>query len=185
VTHEARRLAQQPLLRLAILRDQERVIEVLGVAVQAGRFDAEAGVRQRRQGVQAGRVDADGDRALGVCIHDERQVAAHPPGLLAALYDYLLKRVRAAPTLERTALDFGVSPATLKRQLLRHHTHFQAELDQVHTHVALWLFQARRLDNEAAAAYLGFHDAANLRRSFKRWTGITPGPLRLALDAAL
>jgi AraC-like DNA-binding protein len=73
----------------------------------------------------------------------------------------------------------------LKRQLLRHHTHFQAELDQVRTHVALWLFQARRLDNEAAAAYLGFHDAANFRRSFKRWTGITPGPLRLALDAAL
>ncbi|SDC71900.1 transcriptional regulator, AraC family [Massilia sp. PDC64] len=108
-----------------------------------------------------------------------------PPGLLAALYDYLLERVRAAPTLERTALDFGVSPATLKRQLLRHHTHFQAELDQVRTHVALWLFQARRLDNEAAAAYLGFHDAANFRRSFKRWTGITPGPLRLALDAAL
>jgi AraC-like DNA-binding protein len=108
-----------------------------------------------------------------------------PPGLLAALYDYLLDRVRAAPTLERTALDFGVSPATLKRQLLRHHTHFQAELDQVRTHVALWLFQARRLDNEAAAAYLGFHDAANFRRSFKRWTGITPGPLRLALDAAL
>jgi AraC-like DNA-binding protein len=110
---------------------------------------------------------------------------ARPPGLLAALYDYLLERVRAAPTLERTALDFGVSPATLKRQLLRHHTHFQAELDQVRTHVALWLFQARRLDNEAAAAYLGFHDAANFRRSFKRWTGITPGPLRLALDAAL
>jgi AraC-like DNA-binding protein len=110
---------------------------------------------------------------------------ARPPGLLAALYDYLLERVRAAPTLERTALDFGVSPATLKRQLLRHHTHFQAELDQVRTHVALWLFQARRLDNEAAAAYLGFHDAANFRRSFKRWTGVTPGPLRLALDAAL
>ena len=110
---------------------------------------------------------------------------ARPPGLLAALYDYLLDRIRAAPTLERTALDFGVSPATLKRQLLRHHTHFQAELDQVRTHVALWLFQARRLDNEAAAAYLGFHDAANFRRSFKRWTGITPGPLRLALDAAL
>lgn len=123
--------------------------------------------------------------AAGLAQVAAEQEPARPPGLLAALYDYLLDRVRAAPTLERTALDFGVSPATLKRQLLRHHTHFQAELDQVRTHVALWLFQARRLDNEAAAAYLGFHDAANFRRSFKRWTGITPGPLRLALDAAL
>lgn len=30
----------------------------------------------------------------------------------------------------------------------------------------------------------GFRDGADFRRSFKRWTGITPGPLRLPLDAA-
>lgn len=107
------------------------------------------------------------------------------PGLLAALYDYLLARVREAPTLERTAADFGVSPATFKRQLLRHHTHFQAELDQVRTHVALWLFQVERAGNEDVARYLGFHDAANFRRSFKRWTGLTPGPVRAALDGEL
>ena len=107
------------------------------------------------------------------------------PGLLAALYDYLLEHVRTVPTLERTAGDFGVSPATFKRQLLRHHTHFQGELDGVRTHVALWLFQAERADNEAVARYLGFHDAANFRRSFKRWTGVTPGPIRAALDGEL
>jgi AraC-like DNA-binding protein len=95
---------------------------------------------------------------------------ARAPALPAALYDYLLERVRTVPTLERTAADFGVRPATLKRQLLRHHTHFQAELDQVRTHVALWLFQAHRADNDTVARYLGFHDAANFRRSFKRWT---------------
>ena len=106
--------------------------------------------------------------------------AVRVPGLLAALYDYLLENVRAGPTLERTASDFGVSPATFKRQLLRHHTHFQGELDQVRTHVALWLLQVQRADNEEVARYLGFHDAANFRRSFKRWTGVTPGPVRAA-----
>ena len=111
--------------------------------------------------------------------------APRAPGLLAALYDYLLENVRAAPTLERTASDFGVSPATFKRQLLRHHTHFQGELDGVRTHVALWLLQVERADNEAVARYLGFHDAANFRRSFKRWTGATPGPTRAALDGEL
>jgi AraC-like DNA-binding protein len=108
-----------------------------------------------------------------------------PAGLLAALYDYLLEHVRAAPTLERSAAAFGVSPATFKRQLLRHHTHFQAELDQVRTHVALWLFQAHGADNEAVARYLGFHDAANFRRSFRRWTGSSPAPLRAALQGML
>jgi AraC-like DNA-binding protein len=103
--------------------------------------------------------------------------------LLTALYDYLLARVRAAPTLEQTASDFGVSPATLKRHLARHNTHFQAELDQVRTHVALYLFQTRRADNDAVARHLGFHDATNFRRSFKRWTGRTPGMLRESLLA--
>ncbi|MEW6024103.1 MAG: AraC family transcriptional regulator ligand-binding domain-containing protein [Pseudomonadota bacterium] len=111
--------------------------------------------------------------------------APRAPGLLAALYDYLLEQVRTAPTLERAAADFGVSPATFKRQLLRHHTHFQAELDGVRTHVALWLFQVERADNEEVARYLGFHDAANFRRSFKRWTGLPPAPLRAALDGEL
>nr|WP_260115628.1 AraC family transcriptional regulator [Pseudoduganella umbonata] len=109
--------------------------------------------------------------------------AERPPGLLAALYDYLLERVRTAPSLDRAAADFGVSPATLKRQLARHGTHFQAELDQVRTHVALWMFHAQRADNEEVARYLGFHDAANFRRSFKRWTGVTPWLLRMGLSA--
>ena len=103
------------------------------------------------------------------------------PGLLDALYDFLLERVRGAPTLELTAAAFDVSPATLKRHLLRHGSHFQAELDQVRTHVAIYLFQTRRADNDTVAAYLGFHDATNFRRSFKRWTGQTPGLLRDAL----
>ena len=101
--------------------------------------------------------------------------------LLGALYDYLLANIRCAPTLERTAQEFGVSPATLKRHLARHGTHFQAELDQVRAHKAIYLFQAHGYDNDAVAAYLGFHDATNFRRSFKRWTGQTPQLLRHAL----
>ncbi|KQV61393.1 MULTISPECIES: AraC family transcriptional regulator [unclassified Duganella] len=103
------------------------------------------------------------------------------PSLADALYDYLLAEVRCAPTLESASAAFGVSPATLKRHLARYGTHFVAELDQVRTHVALYLFQSRRADNEAVADYLGFHDAANFRRSFKRWTGLTPALLRASL----
>lgn len=103
------------------------------------------------------------------------------PSLADALYDYLLAEVRRGPTLEGASAAFGVSPATLKRHLARYGTHFVAELDQVRTHVALYLFQSRHADNEAVADYLGFHDAANFRRSFKRWTGLTPALLRASL----
>jgi AraC-like DNA-binding protein len=105
--------------------------------------------------------------------------------LLGALYRYLLARVRLAPGLEQTAQHFGISPATLKRRLLAHGTHFQAELDQVRTHVALQLYQCRGHDNEQVARHLGFSDAANFRRSFKRWTGLTPSSLRDSLDPPL
>lgn len=104
-----------------------------------------------------------------------------PPSLLDALYDYLLGEIRRNPTLEGASLAFGVSPATLKRHLSRCGTHFVGELDQVRTHVAMYLFQSHGADNEAVANYLGFHDAANFRRSFKRWTGLTPALLRAAL----
>lgn len=103
------------------------------------------------------------------------------PSLADALYDHLLAEVRRSPTLESASAAFGVSPATLKRHLARYGTHFLAELDQVRTHVALYLFQSRQADNEAVADYLGFHDAANFRRSFKRWTGLTPALLRASL----
>ena len=104
-------------------------------------------------------------------------------GLLAALYDYLLAQIRCAPTLEQSAAAFGVSPATLKRHLARHGSHFQAELDQVRAHVALQLFHGGQHDNDDVARYLGFHDANNFRRSFKRWTGMTPMLLRQGLYA--
>ncbi len=115
-------------------------------------------------------------RAIDPALEQQRS-------LLGNLYDYLLEHVRCAPALEQTAAAFGVSAATLKRHLTRHGTHFQAELDQVRTHVALQLFHGGRHDNDDIARHLGFHDANNFRRSFKRWTGITPMRLRESLDA--
>jgi AraC-like DNA-binding protein len=98
--------------------------------------------------------------------------------VLTALYDHLRDHIRTVPTLESTAQAFGCSPATFKRLLARHGTHFQAELDQVRAHVALHLFHHQGWSNDAVAIFLGFHDAANFRRSFRRWTGFTPKLLR-------
>lgn len=110
----------------------------------------------------------------------ERELAAqgYSSSLLLALYDYLLEHVQAAPSLEQTAQAFAMSPATLKRHLQKHDSSFQAQLDLVRKHVALYLLRLKGWDNEAVARHLQFHDANNFRRSFKRWTGLTPQALR-------
>jgi AraC-like DNA-binding protein len=97
--------------------------------------------------------------------------------LLDQLYDYLQAHIRQPLSLERAAQAFDMSPATLKRKLHKHGTHFQEQLDLVRKHVALYLYQARGYSNDDVAGYLRFQDTTNFRRSFKRWTGFSPSAL--------
>jgi AraC-like DNA-binding protein len=102
---------------------------------------------------------------------------------LDCIYLYLQTHVRQAPSLEQAAQAFGMSPATLKRKLHKHHSGFQQQVDQVRKHVALYLYQIKGWRNEEVAEYLNFNDAANFRRSFKRWTGSTPKLIRQLLGS--
>jgi AraC-like DNA-binding protein len=102
---------------------------------------------------------------------------------LALLYDELAGAVHAHPGLDHCAQQFGISPATFKRRLAAHGTHFQAELDQARLHVALRLMHCDGLDNDAVARHLGIADPTNFRRSMKRWSGLTPSLLRAAWPA--
>ena len=96
---------------------------------------------------------------------------------LDRLYDHLRDHIRQPLNLERVAAAFAMSPASLKRKLHRHGTHFQQQLDQVRRHVALYLYQVKGYTNDEVRSYLGFSDTTNFRRSFKRWTGLTPSAL--------
>jgi AraC-like DNA-binding protein len=108
----------------------------------------------------------------------EMQAETACRSVLPLLYDYLLAHIGAAPTLEQSAQYFGTSPASLKRHLTAQGTHFQAEFDLARAHASIHLLQVRGYDNEQVARYLGFHDARNFRRSFRRWTGLTPQLMR-------
>ena len=44
--------------------------------------------------------------------------------------------------------------------------------------MSLYLLHERHYSNEAIAAHLGYHDANNFRRAFKRWTGRAPRQAR-------
>ncbi len=95
-------------------------------------------------------------------------------GLLAAMYEVLMLRETVDATLLNAAQVFAISPATLKRHLAQHGTHFQAELDMVRAHQALYLMHVKGQPQASVAKLLGFYDTANFRRSFRRWTGLTP-----------
>ncbi|WP_421681890.1 helix-turn-helix domain-containing protein [Stutzerimonas urumqiensis] len=124
--------------------------------------------------------------AQGARLESQRQLAEQRlhSSLLDQLHDYLLAHIRDPLNLERVATAFGLSPATLKRRLQKHGTHFQEQLDLARLHVALHLYEARGYSNDAVAAYLRFNDTTNFRRSFKRWTGQSPSALRQLLGWA-
>lgn len=101
-----------------------------------------------------------------------------PKGFLTDVYDYLNSNITTAPNLEKTALDFGMSSASFKRKLKKHRSHFQAIYDQVRKDLAVYWLHQEGWSSEQVARQLHFHDVANLRRAFKKWTGLTPQALR-------
>lgn len=100
---------------------------------------------------------------------------------LDLVYGYLEAHLRQPLGLERVAEAFAVSPATFKRKLGKHGTHFQEQLDLARTCVAVDLFLSKGYSNDEVASYLNFNDSTNFRRSFKRWTGLLPSELRSLL----
>lgn len=90
---------------------------------------------------------------------------------LDVLYSYLRSHIRQPLNLDSVADAFGMSAASFKRKLQKHHTHFQEQLDMARMHVALYLYEVKGYSNQEVANYLRFNDVNNFRRSFKRWTG--------------
>ena len=99
-------------------------------------------------------------------------------GFLERVYQHLLHNIQRPTHLDQVAADFAMSSATLKRKLSKHHSHFQAQYDLMRKCLALYLINRQGWSNEQVASYLHFHDANNLRRAFKRWTGVTPAMLK-------
>ncbi|HEC73993.1 MAG TPA: AraC family transcriptional regulator [Methylophaga aminisulfidivorans] len=93
------------------------------------------------------------------------------------LYDYLRQHITEPISLDSVSFAFGISPASMKRKLKKHHTHFQQQLDLVRKHTAIYLYQVKGFSNQDIAEYLCFSDMNNFRRAFKRWTGLSPNTL--------
>jgi AraC-like DNA-binding protein len=88
----------------------------------------------------------------------------------------------AAPRLEQVATKLGQSVSTLRRNLLRENTSFQAILDCLRMQRASALLRETGLTIEELASVLGFSSAGVFSRAFKSWTGQSPSGYRLAAD---
>ncbi len=82
------------------------------------------------------------------------------------------------PKLARVASTLFVSERTLKRRLQEEDASFQNLVDQVRLERARDLLGSTGMNLSQIADALGYADAANFTRAFKRWTGLSPSHFR-------
>jgi AraC-like DNA-binding protein len=81
-------------------------------------------------------------------------------------------------TLEDIAKQLAMSERTLKRKLGALGTSFTELIDDQRRDEAMLLLRSRDLSIEDIADRLGYSDAANFTRAFRRWTGKSPRAFR-------
>jgi AraC-like DNA-binding protein len=99
----------------------------------------------------------------------------------------LLSRVRSEimalmtveePSLDRLAESFNMSGRSLQRKLVAKNSGYRQLVDEVRREMAEQLVQKSDLNFTDIAFRLGFRDASNFSRVFKRWVGMSPSEYR-------
>jgi AraC-like DNA-binding protein len=99
-------------------------------------------------------------------------------GIVGEIRALLLRDIANPPTLADVAKLLDMSDRSLRRQLRQQGISFRGVLDELRTHIALKYLRTTKLANEDIALALGFSDAANFRRAFRRWTNKSPSEIR-------
>lgn len=84
------------------------------------------------------------------------------------------------PTLLSVAASENMTERTFMRHLQAEGTSYQQLLDEVRKERARWLLKHTDQTVEQIAFALGYEDASNFSRTFKRWCGTTPRDYRAA-----
>jgi AraC-like DNA-binding protein len=99
-------------------------------------------------------------------------------GVAGEIRALLLRDITNPPTLAGIAKVLEVSDRSLRRQLREQGISFRGLLDELRMQIALKYLRTTELANEDIALALGFSDAANFRRAFRRWTNKSPSEIR-------
>jgi AraC-like DNA-binding protein len=110
---------------------------------------------------------------------DARAAPASAPPLDVRVRASIDERLeRGAVDQPRIARSLGMSTRSLQRALKDLGTSFTAQLDEVRRGKALDLLRRRDLALQEIAFLLGYGEPRHFYRSFRRWTGTTPGEYR-------
>jgi AraC-like DNA-binding protein len=99
-------------------------------------------------------------------------------GIAGEIRALLLRDITNPPTLAAIAKLLEVSDRSLRRRLREQGISFRGLLDELRMQLALKYLRTTQLANEDIALALGFSDAANFRRAFRRWTNKSPSEIR-------
>jgi AraC-like DNA-binding protein len=122
-------------------------------------------------------------QALTLCREQAAQIKKQSE-IVAAVERIVRRRLAENPTLAQIAVDLNLSERTLRRHLSATGRAYRDIHDQVRTERALELLSAGALGIADIGSEVGYSDAREFRRAFKRWTGAPPTAMRRAANRA-
>ncbi|RBP12006.1 AraC family transcriptional regulator [Roseiarcus fermentans] len=102
------------------------------------------------------------------------------PDIAGEVFRMMMDRPGRFPTIEDVADALGMTDRTLQRRLSAQNKTFSDIFDDVRKVLALEYLKSTQASVEEIAELLGFANAANFRKSFRRWTGKRPSACRSA-----
>ncbi|EKF74470.1 AraC family transcriptional regulator [Alcanivorax hongdengensis A-11-3] len=115
--------------------------------------------------------------AAAQCEQEMASIKA-PPALLGKVRRIILSGAGRFPGVDEVATEMHMSSRTLKRKLQQLGTSYQTVLDDLRKGLAVeYLTQSDKTVDEIAMA-LGYSDASNFARAFRRWTQRSPSDYR-------
>jgi AraC-like DNA-binding protein len=82
------------------------------------------------------------------------------------------------PTAEEAAAKMGISLRTMHRRLAEAGSSYRAIIDDFRCSLAIEFLENSRMKIDYIAERIGFADATSFRKSFRKWTGRSPGSFR-------
>lgn len=104
------------------------------------------------------------------------EIQTDPVNAMRAVIQRLIPEGRSG--IRSAALVVGMSVRTLQRRLAETGVSYSDLVDDVRLTSALILIDDRSIKLSEIARKLGYADAANFDRAFKRWTGLSPSQAR-------
>ena len=101
-------------------------------------------------------------------------------GVARQIGEALIASYGRIPDAEEVAARMGMSARSLRRRLSAEKTSYREICANVLSQIAIRYLRDISLAVEQIASVIGFDNAANFRRAFRRWTGATPAEYRQA-----